>query len=135
MRVKIFGEIAQKTVPKVGNSEGSVTDWILGSVPCSVWKPTHRAYLLSIPVVTCIPETLPTALKQLNIGHRKPFQRSCKMPVRQSMKFLKQLGKVARLTLKKGAVSDILHEYESAGNASKNIIDVLDATAIYSEQN
>ena len=103
-------------------SEGSVTDWILGS-KCLVQYGSStaiEAHLLSIPVVTCIPDDLPTALKQLNIGHTEAVSKvvqNASQAVNEISKIIRQGSKT--YSQKRGVLSDILHEYESAGNASK----------------
>lgn len=116
------------------NSQGSVTDWILGA-SCLVQYGSSTAIeanLLKVPVVTCIPDDMPLHLTKLHIGAPEAVSlvtHSAKAAVNTINDILS--GRIKLNSKTPEEVHEILTGINDKNGASEKILNILNSSAIH----
>lgn len=118
------------------SSEGSVTDWICDA-SCLIQYGSSTAIearLLNTPVVTCIPETLPSYLAKLHIGYPEIASTITRSPTLA----VKEVNRIINATVSyedkiPEEFDQILAGLDQTNGAANRMMQILDKTAIYSD--
>jgi surface carbohydrate biosynthesis protein len=119
------------------SSKGTVTEWICGA-SCLIQYGSSTAVeanLLNVPVVSCIPKTLPKYLEKLHIGYTETasiLTDDSTSAVAAVTNIVSKHKEVSRPI--PNEFNEILFGLSTFNNASKNIMRVLDNTAIFTAQ-